>query len=600
MYLYKLLSVSNSSLRYVRRENDRTALCQPLSALLQRCLPWTPSRLSSWTACATTSGSIHLTAGDPAAFDPLVDLVCRLPALLDLAWCLPMRVPPALVRISPPQGRFRLQVEMFDLRSLHVPIGQQPRDEDMDAEDYALLTAPRLHRIGCPDLWEFDIYGNWNYNEEAIAQALVSPQARSRVEHILVEYREPGDALGTRDALQASRASWPGLFLLSSSDSRSHGDRSFPASKRPLKTLSLDNNRGMTLQILERWDEVVDLSALLHLDLGLVRPELVPTLRNMAGIGALASLQTLKLTLDLFENDDPRGTTKDLCSVIKALRPLRSLHLGRTNSRAIFDALLGAHGPHLRELSLDEPIVLTSQNAHRLAKVCSRLRELNVTIRRSGGDESEVAFYKALGHLSRLESVSITLDCTRPDSDITGLIKSGEFSTDKYDRETSIRLVQDALVNVAIDEDLARSIFLAIARTQKRRADEIGLRQFMLRRVVVECPDSNLFDSHSEFSTLLQWLRGHWVCESSVGLGDPDCIFNPGGQARTIVTARDKGAQRKTQYEDWLFAYLDEIDPLVEDAWLRLWPCEHGEWKRSWKGRPLASNASYSSGPCDS
>jgi len=312
----------------------------------------------------------------------------------------------------------------------------------------------------------------------------------------------------------------------------------------------------------------------------------------MAKTGALRSLQILQLTPHLSEDDNVEQTSNDLCFILKVLCPLRGLHLGRTRSHAVFDTLLETHGPHLRELSLDEPVVFTSKNAYRLAEVCRRVHNLNITIRRTGGDETEVAFYHALGHFRRLESASITFDCARPD--ITRLINDGDISSDQYNRETRIGFVQDALVKVAIDEDLARSMFLAIAQTQKRRAEGMGLRHFMLRRLMVLWPDCEIFGHEDEpptnLSTLLDWLRGTWICESSIGLRDPDAVLDdkPGGQAHKAVLAREEMPERKMDYEEELHERLDDFGPLVKNAWLGLWPCDRGDWKKSWKGRPLA------------
>ncbi|KAG9249485.1 uncharacterized protein F5Z01DRAFT_495796 [Emericellopsis atlantica] len=525
--------------------------------------------------------------------DALADLICHLPGLTHLTWAMPIPAPPALLRPSTPQGpNYRLEIWELGLQSLYTPVGQKARE--MDAADYTILTSPRLDTFSCWDISAFDDDGNWSYHEEAILQALASPQCQ--LEHVSVDYSEPEASFSTQDVQNHRRPSRPGLFS-SSLSQRPHNDQSTSTSKRALTSLSINFRPAITSYLVDRWKEVIDFSTLISLNLGVVKPELLPMLGDMAATGALRSLQVLELTPDLLEYDNVERTINDLCSLLKVLCPLRGLHLGRTRSHAVFDTLLETHGPHLRELSLDEPVVFTSKNAYRLAEVCRRVRDLNITIRRTGGDEAEVAFYHALGHLSRLESVSIIFDCTRPEA--TGLINHGVFSSDKYNREARIGLVQDALVNVAIDEELARSMFLTIAQTQKRRANQTGSRQFLLRRLTVECLDSDLFGrgdySHSELSILLEWLRGHWICESSIGLRDPDAILDdkPGGQAHKAVLARDESLQRKMEYEEDLYEHLNGVDPLVEDAWLRLWLYGRGDWKQSWKSQPLASSARH-------
>jgi len=100
------------------------------------------------------------------------------------------------------------------------------------------------------------------------------------------------------------------------------------------------------------------------------------------------------------------------------------------------------HGARLLELKLlhfpgEE---LTEIDLATIASNCQFLRDFTLTLRRSQGDATEVALYKTLGSLPRLQSVTLELDVSKHydlddnESDDEGNVFNPSFD-DEFDQQ---------------------------------------------------------------------------------------------------------------------------------------------------------------------
>lgn len=102
-----------------------------------------------------------------------------------------------------------------------------------------------------------------------------------------------------------------------------------------------------------------------------------------------------------------------LCS----LPSLFTLKLVGELSHTTLDTIFEYHDAALRRLWLSplgtlNRLVITQREVERIAEHCPLLEDLSLTVPRSKGDACEVAIYKALGSLFKLQSMFLTLDAS--------------------------------------------------------------------------------------------------------------------------------------------------------------------------------------------
>jgi hypothetical protein len=143
--------------------------------------------------------------------------------------------------------------------------------------------------------------------------------------------------------------------------------------------------------------------------------------------------------------------------------------------------------PELRKLDLSTLLVpcadpLRNDHILALAELCPHLEELTIETRRSRGDASEVALYRALGRLPRLQKLCLHLDASPAPfihvAEASGSVRRETYVEpwfDAWDTEV-VRHglgphrqghIRDVFVNSAIDSALATSVFKAIDDTKQ-------------------------------------------------------------------------------------------------------------------------------------
>lgn len=275
--------------------------------------------------------------------------------------------------------------------------------------------------------------------------------------------------------------------------------------------------------------------------------------------------------------------------------------------------------PNLRKLDLSTWLVpggprLRDDHIHQLADICPNLEHLTLEIRRSRGDATEVARYRSLGRLPRLQELHICLDVSPP-----GYVQNTLGGNTTTIRDTAIEPwfdeqdakylqftfkayreghVRDVLVNSAIDASLARSIFEVISGAKPGRspgrAAPLPLERLELRaRGGSEFVDAPFGDSpRRPLNQFLAALERAWRVERDVRDDSPEVI-----NVKELSRGLAKDPRHSKLFKAWKrngfprTALLDNVknDQYWFGLWRRVWPVETPgmHWWDDWESHPL-------------
>ncbi|KAL4879240.1 hypothetical protein BJY04DRAFT_220357 [Aspergillus karnatakaensis] len=212
---------------------------------------------------------------------------------------------------------------------------------------------------------------------------------------------------------------------------------------------------------------VFDFSGIQSLDLQIwANPAL---LQDMAP--RFSNLQRLFIRLDTKLNKDPNllADHEGVIDAVMAFKPLQYLCLCGVRSSASLHLILSHHGPTLRGLSLAPTRAgrsgpgadwhykypdLMPADIMRMSESAPNIRELRIPLKRTKGNSVECAKYRALGSFANLRCLLLDLhyDHRSPPADPNWHPSDAEL--------------REVLVNAAMDEALARSIWTIIASNQ--------------------------------------------------------------------------------------------------------------------------------------
>lgn len=320
----------------------------------------------------------------------------------------------------------------------------------------------------------------------------------------------------------------------------------------------------------------------------------------------LPSLATLTFTCALAADITSPQYWDEVTTLLRNLPHLTTLQI-RSWTREI--SFIPCLSPNLRRLDLGTTLYpdnarLRDDHIHKLAKICPNLEHLTVEIRRSRGDAAEVARYRSLGRLPRLQELHIYFDAAPP-----GYIQSvaggsdGDSTTTRrdtaiepwFDEQDAEYLpspiyayreghVRDMFVNNAIDASLARSIFQVIdGATPKRslgRASKLPLERLELRaRGEEDFVSRPIIESDvTPLSQFLVALKREWRVERDVR-----------DDARDVLHVRENGQNFSKN-----FPQIKELNPARNheywfNLWRRVWPVEREgvDWWDDWESHPL-------------
>lgn len=310
---------------------------------------------------------------------------------------------------------------------------------------------------------------------------------------------------------------------------------------------------------------------------------------------------------------------------IRNLSRLTTLQLTAWN-RSI--SVVPGLNPNLRKLQLSTyPVVgadpLPCDYIHQLATRCPHLEELAIEMRRSRGDASEVALYRALGRLPRLRRLTLDLDAS-PAPLVQVAKEDGAVSQDTpvepwFDAwgaeylqgagmmYPSLRLhrkghLLDVFVNSAINERLARSIFAVIDGAKRTITGRRGV--VSLEKLEVSASNGRGFPQRGYRNSPMMALSPYlnealgrkWLVTRSVR-DDAQHVLHASQlchRCQCVSKGTPQGwcgmmkLRRAREVDPQTRELVSKGGPYAE-VWTRLWP-EKGDgnaWLDSWGSWPL-------------
>jgi hypothetical protein len=295
----------------------------------------------------------------------------------------------------------------------------------------------------------------------------------------------------------------------------------------------------------------------------------------MACSGELKSLQSFGVEVDVgnYREVVPGEVDMNLGILLSCLEPLTDLVLVGYFAGAALDAVLSRHAGSLRNLTMRPGIVLPRFSSltvpffiphDRMTESPQRffnLQVIELSINRTQGDKREVAFYRALGAMPQLEKVTLFLDCScyrGPDAE----------PKDHADTEVPPEVMRKTLINSAIDEKLARSIYhLIFPRTPSSSVKQAKL---SLEPMGILNYNEHRAFSHPQTLYLGIQLAHRWdlwlLEDGTIGIKDEevDLVAGPTGQFGWV----------------WLQEFAE--------VWEQLWPgTSRDGWRTGWTSLPL-------------
>ena len=462
------------------------------------------------------------------AWLPLAHFLDQLPGLKDLIYGCTNHIPACIISSlhrHHPNSRFH--VHTFSLRSLYQPKG---RPREIDPAELVLATSPCLYSI-VVSYSDYDSDGNVNYNEEAVLQMVAA--LTPRLEFVRMWRCFPRVTLPSLRAVRTPRPPWQGFLMGKSGESPR-----LTRSKGHLRSLVLDGGNSTRSAQLTTWSNHTDFSQLYSLEIRQEVPlEALRILIRMAENGEFKSLHTLALFVSPFMYQEQAHMDEAASVLLQALRPLQDLGLTGLVTHSTFTTVLHRHGETLRKLQFIpargclmqvEPFVISHHCCQELQKRCPNLREVELPIPGTKGDEQDVSIFRALVTLPRLKRASLLLlDC----SHLPDLVNDVD-SEPLFDEEKASRMYE-ALINSDVGSSIALGIFRAISATKIFR---------YLRLHVSEGGNLRPALVSRDFCIVVGLMSRSWVCKR-----------DPGGE----IIVREIGKHDRMEFETTKCLYMD-------------------------------------------
>ncbi|RJE21431.1 hypothetical protein PHISCL_06234 [Aspergillus sclerotialis] len=228
---------------------------------------------------------------------------------------------------------------------------------------------------------------------------------------------------------------------------------------------------------------------------------------------------------------------------------------------------------------------------------CPLLEDLIIPIPRSRGHTTEVMLYRALGSISGLQRLKLYLDASdvtagaededESDSDENAdyplsannpswsefdqQITEFQLGTYKYLRNGHIR---DALINSALDENLARAIFQAISIGKS--AGSLALEELSLEVTGAGALGRCVWAS--TWNGVLQCLARKWVLRRNIR-----------DNCRNELIVKEVKGNGNYHNDPEEFAH-QQLRPYLKPLFRSIWPEKYdgSPWSRDWYSLPLA------------
>lgn len=521
-------------------------------------------------------GPVEVTAEEDAAWAPFVRLVKALPHLTNLVYDCHNQFPPTLLNaLHKYHPQCRLHHLTFRMRSL--------LQQDPDPHEMALATSPCLYRVKVHCAWR-DSNAQDDFNEEAVLE-LVAGLAPNLKELSMISVFPDLPSSARREP----RAAWRGLPGFIEPDKSAIGS---------LTSLSLVGALGFSPELMQTWNRHTDFTMLRHLVLGggleCIEGINDETMLWMVQNCTFPRLETLRVRLRRDdEKIDKPDYAADAADFFRAFEPLEELSVSGPLGPEILDSILFQHGHKLKKLGLfpheypfdsrlmHVPMVFTREHIEKIQANCPALCDLSIPIKRTNSDRTEAELYRSLGKFARLQRLFLILDCSnwRVMRDST-LTEDPSFDDDDRKLFTTANShikrghVRECLLNCAVDEALARSIWETICRDKVTQ----------LKSLKLYTTGGGMFgntSSYCDLGNLVSNMSRSFLIERAREEDDSISVRELGHRARI---ARDQ------QYTTWhagqsLSDYPESAVHIFRRIWAPKNACQ--DWRDDWSSLPL-------------
>jgi hypothetical protein len=501
---------------------------------------------------------------------PLLSLIQAIPYLRDLIYDCKSQFPPSLLSTLDKQHpQCRLHHLSFRFRTLLWGI---PYPYEME-----LATSPLLYKVKFMSTFRDSNYDD-DFNEEAVMDlaAGLAPNLKEVINVNIFAYRSGSD--------YRRKETWHGL------PGFRDGTRGSLTSLT-LKELSLSSEWK-----LQCWATRTDFTCLQHLDLGLSYNF------NLSGLSgetmnwltqnySFPQLRTLKVSL--YRNhiyQDRPYYSKDAVSFFQALEPLEELSVHGPIDPRIVDAIVSRHGKTLQKLSLrplelpythsvgrnpqEIPMEFAKEHLIQIQAQCPILEDLSITIKRNMSSPSEASMYRCFSKMKSLRSLFLTLDCSvrqiAQDPEYNPQFEGDDLQpVDEMDCRLTRGRLRQTLINCAVDEALARSIWCTINQ------DKTGKRLDRLRLWTMGGSESGGVTPTHVDDMILKNLSRSWLVER-----DPR-------DDRNDFTIRELGKHARKS-ED-IITEREYTECVAGQIFRTIWSRREGsrDWRDDWSSFPL-------------
>jgi hypothetical protein len=461
----------------------------------------------------------------------------------------------------------------FSLRSLIQP----PQDPlRISSHELELATSPCLYSIAMK--FNYRDSGYANYNEHTVKDMMAG--AAPKLQEVSLLYEESGSDAWLVTALSIPTQRWHrDLIPLSDADT----------AQGALKSLELTTN--IKIDTLESWKKMTRFSVLrslkLHDDISSIE------LRWLASNCQFSLLDTQVIRPWLVDE-----TLEELSDATEgfllSLPPLRRLKItGNYQQRTIYLAIDHC-GEALRQLHLslvddvddhsgiapksDSPGFANPYLLDVLRQKCPLLGDLSLCMLRSRGNVREVAIFRGLSEMLALRKIHLSVYCSQSllwDLDILSAMHHSDDSV-RPSKEDKANEVDDALINLAIDDTLARSVFHTISAARPTYATPLEC----LTLRVDPRESQGGFDDPYNLIKVLRYIGRSWVCTSTLRNDRPhECLVEEHDPEEKLDRehVEEAGGLAKVS-----------IEKLTSAALHRVWPeSREGSWKDKWHSFPL-------------
>ncbi|KAI1383331.1 uncharacterized protein F4822DRAFT_73777 [Hypoxylon trugodes] len=503
---------------------------------------------------------------------PMADLIRRLPSLEDLVYRGPNQFPPCLLQVlHEHRPTCRLHIDHFGIRSLL----QQP--PTLDPYELMLATSPCLYSINLEvqDPSAYHGEGFMPVDQVGIVLRLVAGLAPNLKEaHLFC-----GSNRGWDPNQEHSSFHPPWEHLL-----KDKADR--PQGKGSLSYLQLwgsGDERLVTARILHDWSTHTDFTSLRTLRINNIISE--DAMEALEHTHKFPFIKTLSLTLQMPSADpDMRRYCRQASVFVGNLRGLETLEI-RGYVHAI--PLVRILGHKLRTLRLwpfsGEHLV--PQDITNIREQCPFLTNLTLTMHRSMGDADEMAMYRELGTLPKVEHLSLEMDTLRRHPIGTswgGRRLPADPSFDDFDKARSHISpylqghIREAVINSAMDGALARAIFETISGAK----GDSTLQKLEIRFVNPERYPGMSVVNMGEYSIA---LGRPWQVKRSLR-NDSQHIL--------ITQELDVWHRERIEHKASKSFVLDRDTTKLKPIFRRIWPekWKGSPWREDWHSFPLSTS----------